>query len=67
MPTRIAWMGTVFLTLLVSSVTGQVVAYSPVVGEAHFDFELPSIQDGMPIRLSSFRGKKVLLIHFASW
>lgn len=41
--------------------------YSPAVGRAHPDFVLPSIDDGAPIRLSDFRGKKVLLLHFASW
>ncbi|MHC4566948.1 MAG: peroxiredoxin family protein [Planctomycetota bacterium] len=41
--------------------------YSPRVGEAHPDFVLPSIADGEPVSLSQFRGKKVLLVHFASW
>jgi hypothetical protein len=41
--------------------------YSPRVGRPHPDFTLPSIVDGQPISLSQFRGKKVLLVHFASW
>lgn len=41
--------------------------YSPRVGEAHPDFVLPSIADGQPVSLSQFRGKKMLLVHFASW
>jgi hypothetical protein len=36
-------------------------------GERHPDFTLPNITDGKPMSLSDFRGKKVLLIHFASW
>ena len=36
-------------------------------GVVHPDFELPSIQDRQPIQLSKFRGKKLLLMHFASW
>ncbi len=39
----------------------------PEVGAAYPDFVLPSIDDQRPVRLSDFRGKKVLLIHFASW
>lgn len=41
--------------------------YRPQAGTVHPDFELPSIDDGTPIKLSDFRGKKVLLFHFASW
>lgn len=41
--------------------------YSPVVGQSHPDFTLPNIRDGKPVSLSDFRGKKVLLIQFASW
>lgn len=36
-------------------------------GSAHPDFILPSIDSGDSIQLSKFRGKKVLLLHFASW
>ena len=36
------------------------------VGQMYPDFLLPSL-DAAPGRLSDFRGKKVLLIHFASW
>ena len=41
--------------------------FSPVVGQRHPDFTLPDIRDGKPVSLSDFRGKKVLLIQFASW
>ena len=41
--------------------------YSPHVGQPHFDFTLPSLVDGEPVSLSQFRGREVLLIHFASW
>ena len=41
--------------------------YQPFVAESHATFSLPSIQDRQPITLSSFRGKKLLLLHFASW
>jgi len=42
-------------------------AYAPKVGRSHPDFTLPDIRTGKPVSLSDFRGKKVLLIHFASW
>lgn len=45
----------------------QVASYAPKVGEPHPDFILPSIDDGEPLQLSDYRGKKVLLMHFASW
>lgn len=35
-------------------------------GQVYPDFELPLL-DGGKARLSDFRGKKVLLFHFASW
>ena len=40
---------------------------APQVGQPHPEFVLPSIGDGTPVSLSEFRGKKVLLIQFASW
>ena len=33
----------------------------------HPDFILPSIDGKNTIQLSDYRGKKVLLLHFASW
>ena len=42
-------------------------SYRPTVGKLHVDFEMPSVADDKPIKLSDFAGKKVLLINFASW
>lgn len=42
-------------------------AEAPKVGERHADFTLANIADGKPVSLADFRGKKVLLIQFASW
>lgn len=42
-------------------------SYAPRVGDRHADFVLPTIDDGQAVALSQFRGKKVLLIQFASW
>lgn len=41
--------------------------YQPEVGQPHPDFVLPRIDNGQAVRLSQFRGKRVLLVHFASW
>ena len=41
--------------------------YRPEVGTYHPDFVLPRIDNNEPLRLSDYRGRKVLLIHFASW
>lgn len=35
-------------------------------GQMYPDFHLPTI-DGQLARLSDYRGKKILLFHFASW
>lgn len=40
---------------------------APRVGLPYPDFSLPSIDGGAEVRLSDFRGKKILLFHFASW
>ena len=40
---------------------------TPRVGEPHPDFVLPDIETGKPVSLSHFRGKKILLLQFASW
>jgi peroxiredoxin len=42
-------------------------AAPPNVGERHPNFTLANIADGKAVSLSDFRGKKVLLIQFASW
>lgn len=41
--------------------------YAPRVGSLHPAFTLPAIDDGRPISLAQYRGRKVLLIQFASW
>jgi hypothetical protein len=43
--------------------------YTPRKGKRapHPDFILPSIDSDNMIQLSNYRGKKVLLLHFASW
>jgi peroxiredoxin len=50
-----------------SSTRASGAPYAPKVGQTHPDFTLPRTGDGAPVSLSDFRGKKVLLIQFASW
>lgn len=42
-------------------------SYRPLPGRPHPDFVLPAIDDQRPVSLSDYRGKKLVLIHFASW
>jgi peroxiredoxin len=53
--------------LLGTSSRASAASYAPKVGQRHPDFTLPTIGDRSPVSLSNFRGKKVLLIQFASW
>ncbi len=41
--------------------------FRPVVGQAFPDLVLPSLDDGRPLSLADFHGKKVILHVFASW
>ena len=56
-----------FGMMLGSTGRASAASYAPKVGEKHPDFTLPRIDGGAPVSLSNFRGKKVLLIQFASW
>lgn len=42
-------------------------AFQPIVGKPLEGFTLPRIDNGDPVSLSDYRGKKLLLIMFASW
>ena len=53
--------------ILGSTARASAASYAPKIGQKHPDFTLPRIDDGAPVSLSNFRGKKVLLIQFASW
>lgn len=50
-----------------SAVPSGAEPYAPEVGKKHPDFTLPRIDSREPVSLSDFRGKKVLLMQFASW
>ena len=55
------------LVVLAAALPLTAAPYEPKVGQRHPDFTLPNIATGEPVSLSDFRGRKVLLIHFASW
>lgn len=63
--THLAFLLIVVLVAVAQSVLGA--EYRPQIGKPYNDFVLPRIDAREPIALSQFRGKKVLLIHFASW
>jgi hypothetical protein len=50
-----------------SATTAPADGPAPQVGRRHAEFTLPDIRTGKPVGLADFRGKKVLLIQFASW
>jgi len=41
--------------------------YPVRVGQLHPEFKLPNVENGQAVSLSDYRGKKTLLVHFASW
>ena len=55
------------LVVLSAPTAAEAAPYAPQRGQRHPDFTLPDIATGKPVSLSDFHGKKVLLIHFASW
>lgn len=56
----------VLLSLLASPLLGAD-NYTPKVGQPHPEFVFPNIETGKAVSLKDYRGKKVLLFHFASW
>lgn len=64
---RPLWSVAFWAAVLAPALSWSGAAYAPRVGQAHPDFVLPRIGDRQAVALSQFRGRKVLLIHFASW
>ena len=64
---RLAFTLAIGAMMLGSTSGASGATYAPKVGARHPDFTLPTIDNRTPTSLSSFRGKKVLLIQFASW
>jgi len=55
------------LLSLTLTAQAQADSYAPRVGQRHADLTLPRIDNREAVSLSQYRGRKVLLIHFASW
>ena len=64
---KLSSITTITTIALVAAMPAQAAPYDPKVGQRHPEFTLPDIATGKPVSLSDFRGKKVLLIQFASW
>ncbi len=64
---RFARILPILATSLLGAQTASAEDYRPEVGHRHPDFTLPTIDDERPLSLSDFRGKKILLVQFASW
>jgi len=59
---------TIIVALMAMLTVGNAaLAFRPEVGKPLDEFTLPRIQNGNPVSLSDYRGKKLLLIMFASW
>jgi hypothetical protein len=59
-------MGMRLLAIFLGLMGNQDIEIGTKAGQMHPDFILPNIEGGFT-RLSDFRGKKILLFHFASW
>ncbi len=64
-----AWAAAACGLLVLGFATDRAAAgsYRPKVGKPHPPIVLPTIEHDRAVALSDFRGKKVLLVHFASW
>jgi hypothetical protein len=62
-------LSAILLTVLGSGLPVSALADGPAAetGQRYVAFTLPDIEMGKPVSLWDFRGKKVLLIQFASW
>lgn len=58
---------TLLMALLHPITVANAGSYNPQPGQVHPDFVLPRIDTGEPVRLADLRGRRVLLMHFASW
>ena len=65
--TRNFFLSPAAVLVCIATINPVAAGYAPAVGARHPDFTLPAIANGKPVSLSDFRGKKVLLIQFASW
>ena len=55
------------LALLLGAFLNAAEATEPKVGERHPELRLPTIDGDRTVSLHALRGKRVLLLQFASW
>jgi hypothetical protein len=66
----LASLAVILLVTGMASAQSRIAELSPTgfqVGQAFPTLSLPSVEDGRPLSLADFRGKKVILHIFASW
>jgi hypothetical protein len=61
------WTPVLVAALALPITAARAERYSPRVGQRHPELTLPSLADRSAVSLAQFRGRKVLLVHFASW
>ncbi|OQZ05874.1 MAG: hypothetical protein B6D36_07880 [Planctomycetes bacterium UTPLA1] len=60
-------LAAILLTTSLPAVAKDKARFPPKVGKPHPPLALWNLTHDEPISITAFRGKKVLLIHFASW
>ena len=66
-PLRHSFLLTLLISLLLGGTAALAQDYKPVVGEPHPPVVFKTIQHDRVVSLSDYRGKKVVLVNFASW
>lgn len=65
---KLHWGIVLMVMLLTLNIVGaQTSSRELVVGQAFPDIVFPSLEDGHPLSLAHFRGRKVILHIWASW
>lgn len=66
-PLRHPFLLALLISLLLSGTAVLAQDYKPVVGEPHPPVVFKTIEHDKVVSLSDYRGKKVVLVNFASW
>ena len=66
-PVTCALRAVTLIALIIASASAQRRSRGVPIGSSFPDIKLPALADGKPMSIADFRGKKVLLLTFASW